>query len=85
MDSYISSIRNKLYLKCSDIGINSDSRIYINKHLPREIMQLFGKCNELKRKDLIQHAIPRAAYILVKFKDKWFKIFNESDLKFICK
>lgn len=81
MDNYLNLIRNKRYINCTHIGINSESRIYINKYLPKEIIQLFGKCNSLKKSDHIQHAIPRATYILVKFKDKWFKIFSEADLK----
>lgn len=80
MENYLTGIRNKQYLKCCDIGINSEDRIYLNKHVPKEIIKLFGKCNQMKKAGKIQHAIPKGNFVLIKFKDKWIRIYDEQEL-----
>lgn len=80
MKNYLTFIRTKQPLKCCDIGINTDGRIYINKHVPKEVIKLFGKCNQMKKEGKIQHAIPKNDFVLIKFKDKWIRIYNEPEL-----
>lgn len=80
MENFINRMKKKVDFKCQDIGMDHDGKIYINKHLPKEIMNLFAKCKILKEQGKIQHAVTRPNHVLIKKDDRWFNIQELNDL-----
>lgn len=80
LQNFVSKVKKKESLKCSDAGINSDGKININRHIPKEIMTLYMTCRKLKDQGLIQHTLAKPTHVLIKKNDKWYTMQETGDL-----
>lgn len=61
-------------LNCQMIGMSQGTRIFLNHHLSRELLQIKDKALILKREKVIQKVTPRYNTVKLQIKDKWHKI-----------
>lgn len=78
---YLEQIKNKVFITGKDIGVNSDTRIYINQHLPQYIARIYERTIELKKKKIIDQTIPKPTHVLIKKNNEWKRIESISQLE----
>lgn len=78
---YLEQIKNKVFMTGKDIGLHSDTRIYMNQHLPQSIARIHEKTIELKKKKIIDQTIPKPTHVLIKKNNQWKRIETLSQLE----
>lgn len=72
----------------SDIGLEGNSRIYVNEHLSPEIQPLLKKALSLRREGVLLQVASHCTYLSVKLSVNgriiWRRIHNENDLLGLC-
>lgn len=79
---YLEQIKNKKIITGRDIGLQDDTRIYINQHLPQTIARIHGRTIELKKEKIIEQAIPKPTHVLIKKNDEWKRIESIGQLDY---
>lgn len=81
LTKYFTSILNNIPPKLSMIGMASDTRIFINHHLSKELLQIKDKALVLKQARVIQKVNARYNTIRIVINNQPHKIFNLAQLR----
>lgn len=75
-NSYISAVILKKYITGTNVGLNSNQRIFINHHLSPELSKIKIKASELKKSGFITKINARYDCIKVFVNNSWHKVTN---------
>lgn len=73
---YIAAVTQKQFVTGTNIGIQSNRRIYINHHLTPELSAIKVKASELKANGVISKIHARYDCVKVLVRDTWIKVTN---------
>lgn len=77
---YIAAITQQKFVTCSNIGLNSTLRIYINHHLSPELTKLKIKATELKRSGRFSKLNAKYDCIRVQVNGIWHRVTTMDEL-----
>lgn len=72
-------------LRCSSIGLETGTRIYVNHHLSPELVQTRNRAITLKKAGIVKRVTPRYNVVRVEIGNQWYKAGTVEALKNIVR
>ncbi len=77
---YLKLINRQQFLKCNNLGLPTNNRIYMNHHLSPGLRKLYDRALLLKKAAVFQAVTTKSHVIAVKVNEKWIDIASEQQL-----
>lgn len=78
--NYLKQIGEKIPLRCSQLGMSSSNRIYLNHHLTPLLLRIREQATGLRKLGVIERTIPRYDAIKILLLGKWYSVTTVEQL-----